>query len=202
MGRPGPDPHQEETPAGTRIASRIYVSADALRWIEEHDAAPDNLGPTGLPANPGLVAGAYPKEQHAMADDRHSQARRWRSDRLRDRDEFVRWRPTIPVSGVRTWAGPAVDGRWLVGTPNKHVLFAHSAAGVVALLPLLERPMAEVAAELEVASLTRHSLDFERVVGDGLECACWRPLGSLCNCLAQRRIPPSRARGRPAPCDH
>jgi len=44
MGRPGPDPHQEETPAGTRIASRIYVSADALRWIEEHDAAPDSLG--------------------------------------------------------------------------------------------------------------------------------------------------------------
>ena len=57
----------------------------------------------------------------------------------------------------------------MVGTPDRHVLFAHSAAGVIALLPLLEQPMAQVAAELQVASVTQHGLDFERVVGAALD---------------------------------
>jgi hypothetical protein len=94
----------------------------------------------------------------------------WRSDRLRDEgDDTVRWRPTIPVSGRRTWTGPTVDGPWVVGTPERHVLFTHSPAGVIALLPPLERSMTEVAADLEVTSLTQHSLAFERVVGAALD---------------------------------
>ena len=48
-------------------------------------------------------------------------------------------------------------------------MVAYSPAGVIALLPLLERPMAEVAADLEVTSLTQHSLAFERVVGAALD---------------------------------
>ena len=100
----------------------------------------------------------------AMADTHE-----WRSDRLRDVDETVRWRPTIPVSARRTWAGHTVDGRWVVGTPGRHVLFTHSPAGIIALLPLLERPMAEVAADLEVTSLAQHRLAFERVVGAALD---------------------------------
>lgn len=37
------------------------------------------------------------------------------------------------------------------------------------MLPLLERPMSEVAADLQVTSLTQHSLPFERVVGAALD---------------------------------
>jgi hypothetical protein len=36
-----------------------------------------------------------------------------------------------------TWAGPTVDGRWVVGTQDRHVLFAHSPKGVIALLRFL-----------------------------------------------------------------
>ena len=92
----------------------------------------------------------------------------WRSDPLRDADETVRWRPAIPVFRG-TWAGPAAEGQWMVGTPGSHVLFAHSPAGVLSLVPLLERPMSEVAAELDVTSLAQHGLGFERVVGLALD---------------------------------
>ena len=44
----------------------------------------------------------------------------------------------------RTWAGPTDDGRWVVGEPGVHVLTTDSRAGAVALMPLLERPMADV----------------------------------------------------------
>jgi hypothetical protein len=40
---------------------------------------------------------------------------------------------------------------------------------VIAVLPLLERPMAQVAAELGVASLDGHGLGFEDVVGAALD---------------------------------
>jgi hypothetical protein len=94
----------------------------------------------------------------------------WRSDLLRDTDQTVRWRPTIRVSAPgRTWAGPATDGRWVVGAPDRHVLFAQSPGGAIALLPLLERRMAEVAADLEATDLTQHGLAFERVVGTALD---------------------------------
>lgn len=92
----------------------------------------------------------------------------WRSDPLRDADGTVRWRPAISVYR-KTWAGPTADGQWVVGAPGSHVLFAHSPAGVLSLLPLLERSMSEVAAELEVTSLTQHGLAFERVVGLALD---------------------------------
>lgn len=67
------------------------------------------------------------------------------------------------------WAGQAESGSWVVGRPGQHVLPVDSPAGVVALLPLLERPLAQVAADLGVGSLTRHGLNFERVVGAALD---------------------------------
>jgi hypothetical protein len=45
---------------------------------------------------------------------------------------------------------------------------------VIALLPLLERPMAQVGAELGVGSLDGHGLGFEDVVGTALD---WRASG-------------------------
>jgi hypothetical protein len=93
----------------------------------------------------------------------------WRSDRVRDADETVRWRPTIQVTAAGRWAGPTDDGRWVVGTPDRHVLLAGSPTGVIALLPLLERPMTAVAADLGVSSLTQHSLGFERVLDAALD---------------------------------
>ena len=78
----------------------------------------------------------------------------WRADRVRDADELVLWRPTIEVSSVsETWAGASADGRWVVGRPGRHVLWADSPPGVVALLPLLERPMDQVAAGLGVVGI-------------------------------------------------
>jgi len=68
-----------------------------------------------------------------------------------------------------TWAGASEDGRWLVvGLPGRHVLRAGSPPGVIALLPLLERPVAQVAAELGAGSLDGHGLGFEDVVGAAL----------------------------------
>jgi hypothetical protein len=94
----------------------------------------------------------------------------WRSDPLGAADGTVRWRPTIPVwAQGRRWAGPTADGQWVVGTPGSHVWFAQSPHGALSLLPLLERPMSEVAAELEVTSLAQHGLAFERVVGFALD---------------------------------
>jgi len=72
----------------------------------------------------------------------------WRADSVRDADEVVRWRPTIAVELGRTWAGPTDDGRWAVGEPGVYVLTTDSRAGAVALMPLLERPMADVKEEL------------------------------------------------------
>jgi hypothetical protein len=57
----------------------------------------------------------------------------------------------------------------MVGRPGQHVLWAGSRPGVIALLPLLERPMAQVAAELGVGSLDGHGLGFGDVVDAGLE---------------------------------
>jgi hypothetical protein len=74
-----------------------------------------------------------------------------------------------PASG--TWAGVSEDGRWVVGVPGRHVLRAGSPPGVIGLLPLLERPVAEVAAELGVESLDGHGLGFADVVGAALS---WR----------------------------
>jgi hypothetical protein len=71
-------------------------------------------------------------------------------------------------SASGTWAGASEDGRWVVGRPGRHVLWAGSLPGVIALLPLLERPMVQVAAELGVASLDGHRLGFEDVVGAAL----------------------------------
>ncbi|RZQ61439.1 hypothetical protein [Amycolatopsis suaedae] len=94
----------------------------------------------------------------------------WRADRLRDDDEIVRWRPVLRVSQAATWAGRDVDDRWVVGKPGAHVLRAESAQGVIALLPLLDRPVTEVAAELGtgVSSLPCHDLGLERVLGAAL----------------------------------
>ena len=88
----------------------------------------------------------------------------WRTDRVRDADESVRWRPALRVTAAGVWAGQAGDGRWVVGRPGRHVMRVDSPAGVIALLPLLERPMAGVAAELGAGSLSGHGLGFERVV--------------------------------------
>lgn len=52
----------------------------------------------------------------------------------------------------------------MVGRPGRHVLWAGSPQGAIALLPLLERPVAQVAAELGVGSLDGHGLGFEDVV--------------------------------------
>jgi hypothetical protein len=94
----------------------------------------------------------------------------WRSDRARDSDEQVRWIPAIRVSSASgTWAGASEDGRWVVGRPGRHVLRAGSPPGVIALLPLLGRPMAQVAAELGVGSLDVHGLGFENVVEAALD---------------------------------
>jgi hypothetical protein len=105
-------------------------------------------------------------------DDVLVQEMGWRTDRVRDADEVVRWRPAVRVSSASgTWAGASEDGRWVVGRPGRHVLRADSRPGVVALLPLLERPAAEVAAELGVESLDGHGLGFADVVGVALS---WR----------------------------
>lgn len=103
-------------------------------------------------------------------DDVRVQEMGWRADRVRDADEVVRWRPAVGVSSASgTWAGASEDGRWVVGRPGRHVLRAGSPPGVIALLPLLERPMAQVAAELGVGSLDRHGLGFEDVVDAALD---------------------------------
>ena len=57
----------------------------------------------------------------------------------------------------------------MVGRPGQHVLWAGSPPGLIALLPLLERPMAEVAAGLGVSGLDQHALGFEDVVGAALD---------------------------------
>lgn len=88
----------------------------------------------------------------------------WRTDRVLDADESVRWRPALRVTEAGIWAGQADDGRWIVGRPGRRVMRTGSPGGVIALLPLLQRPMAEVAAELGAGSLTGHGLGFERVV--------------------------------------
>jgi hypothetical protein len=93
----------------------------------------------------------------------------WRWDPVRDADAAVQWRPVIEVSRAGAWAGQAEDGSWVVGRPGQHVLSADSPAGVVALLPLLERPMAQVAADLGAGDLTQHGLNLERVVGAALD---------------------------------
>jgi hypothetical protein len=94
----------------------------------------------------------------------------WRADRVRDADEVVLWRPTIGVSSVSgTWAGASEDGRWVVGRPGRHVLWADSPPGVVALLPLLERPMGQVAAGLGLVGIGEHGLGLEDVVGAALD---------------------------------
>jgi hypothetical protein len=61
------------------------------------------------------------------------------------------------------------DGRWVVGLPGSHVAWAGSSAGVIALLPLLERPVAEVVAELGVGSVEAHGLGLEDVVDAALD---------------------------------
>lgn len=111
------------------------------------------------------MAAAYAEAEDVTVADTGE----WRSDRLRDADETVRWQPMIQVTAAGRWAGPTDDGRWVVGTPDRHTLLALSPAGVIALLPLLERPMTEVAAALGVSSLTQHGLAFERVVDAALD---------------------------------
>jgi hypothetical protein len=93
----------------------------------------------------------------------------WRADRVRGADELVRWRPAIQVSAEGVWAGASEDGRWMVGRPGWHVLRAGSPPGMIALLPLLERPMAQVAAELGAGSLEGHGLGFEEVMRAALD---------------------------------
>jgi hypothetical protein len=79
----------------------------------------------------------------------------------------------IPVStGGGTWAGQTDDGPWVVRVPGVHVLATGSKPGVIALLPLLERPTLQVAEELGVDSAAGHGLGLEHVVeaalsGDG-----------------------------------
>lgn len=105
-------------------------------------------------------------------DDVLVQETGWRADRVRDADEVVRWMPAVRVSSSSgTWAGAVEDGRWVVGLPGQHVLWAVSRPGVIALLPLLEQPMAQVASALGVGSLAGHMLGFEDVVGTAL---AWR----------------------------
>ena len=72
-------------------------------------------------------------------------------------------------SASGTWAGASEDGRWVVGLPGRHVLWADSPPGVIGLL--LERPTAEVAGELGVESLDGHGLGFADVAGAAL---AWR----------------------------
>jgi hypothetical protein len=93
----------------------------------------------------------------------------WCSDRFRDTDETVRWRPVIEVTGAGVWAGQTENESWVVGRPGHHVLPVDSLPGAIALLPLLERPMVEVAAYLAVGSLAEHPLGFERVVAAALD---------------------------------
>jgi hypothetical protein len=93
----------------------------------------------------------------------------WRADRVRDADEMVRWRPSVQVTAAGIWAGPADQGHWVVGRPGQAVMRVSSPGAEIALLPLLERPMAQVAADLGVGSLTGHGLGFERVVGAALD---------------------------------
>lgn len=93
----------------------------------------------------------------------------WRSDQARDTGETVLWRPFIRVTRAGVWAGQTDNGNWMVGRPGRHVLPVDSLPGVVALLPLLERSMAQVAADLEVGSLAEHGLGLERVVAAALD---------------------------------
>src|SRR5258708_38485741 len=81
-------------------------------------------------------------------------------------------RSGVPTTHRPSSVGPVhlpADGRWVVGTPDRHVLLAGSPAGVIVLLPLLERPMTAVAADLGVSRLTQHSLAFERGVDAALD---------------------------------
>jgi hypothetical protein len=120
------------------------------------------------------VSGALPltvcvSGQWLAGDDVLVREMGWRADPVRDADEVVRWVPAVRVSSASgTWAGASEDGRWVVGLPGRHVLRADSPPGVIALLPLLERPAAEVAAELGVGSLDGHGLGFEAVVAAAL----------------------------------
>ena len=117
-----------------------------------------------------IVLAVCLSRQLLTSDDVLVQELGWRADRVRDADELVLWRPTIGVSSVSgTWAGASEDGRWVVGRPGRHVLWADSPPGVVALLPLLERPMDQVAAGLGVVSIDEHGLGFEDVVGAALD---------------------------------
>lgn len=79
----------------------------------------------------------------------------------------------IRVTRAGKWAGRADDDRWVVGEPGHHVLLTNSPPGVIALFPLLEKPMEHVASELGVTSLAGHALDFEHVLERAL--AGWSP---------------------------
>lgn len=70
----------------------------------------------------------------------------------------------IRVTHAGKWVGRADDGRWVVGEPGRHVLPTDSPPGMIAFLPLLEKPMEQVAAELGVTSLAGHALGFEHVL--------------------------------------
>jgi hypothetical protein len=107
--------------------------------------------------------------QQLAGDDVLVQEMGWRADRLRDADELARWRPDVQVTAAEIWAGATEDGLSVVGWSRRHVLWAGSPPEVIALLPFLERPMAQVAAELGVSSLDGHGLHFEDVAGAVLD---------------------------------
>lgn len=101
-------------------------------------------------------------------DRRVDKARAPSVDRIRDGDGAVRWQPEVEVTAAGVWAGPADDGRWVVGAPGRHVVRVDSPPGVIALLPLLERPLENIKQALGVSTLARHPLRFEQVVDAAL----------------------------------
>ena len=60
-----------------------------------------------------------------------------------------------------------------LGEPGHHVLLTNSPPGVIALFPLLEKSMEQVASELEVTGSAGHALDFEHVLERAI--AGWSP---------------------------